>query len=348
MGINVIDSRYRSELFFWINDESLIFKSKRDINEPQKAVGYFVWNTQTNTVKPLIIEGRAIGYYDGQLAEGRFSDTEVYRDGSRKVDIFLSTLKEMDDKWILENTKSMKDSIDPPPDRYELTWVAGGKPRYRLKENLRSEDDPPQHGFDYLWEWGWIMRTPAIGPEHYGQTNPEMGFFDLGGEIYADQPGRKVAELIEVSPNDVMGLVVTYVGFLDRYWIANTYSLGDTKAKLMGFLGSDGKFKRIKWYRDWRDYMDSPLPTKKGLFWYGPDYRLADPTWGDRAGFVRSGDGQISKVVQGLVLYALVSGDGCRVAFFNKPRIDRPGASLKLVNVCTSTKDGRVLSDDAY
>lgn len=348
IGIDVSDSGYRSELFFWIDDTSLVFRADPDVNEPHKPVGYFVWNTQTQSIKRLNIPGRAIGYYDGTLAEGRFSDTAINPDGSRQVDIFRSKLRESNEEWVLENTQRLEDTLEPPPDRYELTWVEGGKPWYRLNESLRVANDPPAHRFDYLWEWGWILRSPYPHIEHIGQSNPAMGVIDIGGQIYADQPGRKVVEFGEVSLQDLHSLKAVYVDFLDRFWIADNYFVGDTKKKFMGFLARDGVFRRVDWPSHWRDYMFTPLPTRKGLFWFGPDYRFEQPADRNSGIFLLGSDGKVSKLVHGSASKAVVSSDGCRVAFYNVPRIDRPGARLRVVNVCTSTMDGRVLNDVEY
>jgi len=346
-GMHVIDSRYRSEKYFWIDNDHLVFQTSRKANESLDTRKHFVWDTRRNAIKPLVMEGDISGFYDGRFHYAEFSKTQVLPNGSRKIDRFQSTLTELDDHWDLENIVNMEEVLGAPPERYELAWFEG-KPWFRLKPELRTQGDVPRHRFEYLWEWGWILRTPWDGPEHFGQAIPEMGFFDMNGEIYADQPGKKIAGLVDLPPGELIHLVVVYLRFLDRYWLASRFHGGKSGRRFMGLLDRNGQFRALAWPGDWPGYRGIPLPTKKGLFWSGEDYRLANPGRFDKAAFVRGRDGLVHKAVQGSAIRSLVSGDGCRVAFFNTPRPDRGAGSLKYLDVCQSTMDGKELTNVDY
>jgi hypothetical protein len=347
-GMEILDSGYRSEKFFWIDDDNLVFETQLMANTPEGIRRQYVWNTRERTIKPLIIEGAISAFYDGKFHYAQFSDTEVLRNGRKKSDRFQSTLKELGDSWVIENRENMEDVLDPPPERYELAWHEG-KPWFYLDPKLRTESDIPKHRFEYMWEWGWILRKPWDGPQYLDQTYPEMGFFDIGGTIYADQEGVKVADLVDLPVNDLVHLVLVYVGFLDKYWLANRFYGGKPKQKFMGFLGRDGKFQEVELLDSWPGYSGIPLPSRKGLFWSGQDYRLVSPSPYDNGAFIRDRDGGIHKAIKGSALRSQLSSDGCRVAFFNPPRPDsRSGASLKIFNVCQSTMDGKELTNVDY
>ncbi len=347
-GMEILDSGYRSETFFWIDDDSLVFQTELTANAPQGIRRHYVWNTRERRIKPLVMEGAISAFYDGKFHHAQFSATEVLANGRKKSDRFQSTLKQLDERWVLENSQNMEDVLDAPPERYVLAWY-GGKPSFYLNPALRTESDVPKHRFEYLWEWGWILRTPWVGPEHVDQAIPEMGFFDIGGKIYADQPGKKVADLAGLPSGDLINLVVVYLAYLDTYWLANEFYGGKPKQKFMAFLGRDGKLRKVGLLDNWAGYSGIPLPTRKGLFWSGQDYRLVSPSPYDNGAFLRDGEGRIHKAIKGSALRSQLSGDGCRIAFLNPPRPDsRSGASLKVFNVCQSTMDGKELTNVDY
>lgn len=354
VGMDVIDSGFRvdtrmyNKQFFWIDHHVLLFKASKDVNAPEKYVGHILWNIQTNTMKPLVIEGMAIDFFDEKLRHVTLEERLRNSENSKKSYRYQSTLEELDDRWILIDTESMEDRVGQAPDRYEVAWTKDHEPWFRLKKGLRLETDLPEHKFDYLREWGWILRTPALGSEFRDQSDPNMGFIDVGGAIYANQQGRKVADLGDVLADHRSQLSVTYSGFLDMYWIATSGPPNDTNSSFMGLLKKDGSITTFAWPSSWPTYRGIPLPTKKGIFWSGPDFRIPKHTMGDSGVFIRNNDDQVYKLAHGSAGDALVSNDGCRIAFFNVPQIDSGAGSLKVANVCTSTKDGRGLSDVDY
>ena len=349
VGFEVFDTKLISKKYYWIDDIHLLVEAKKNLRTPDAPVGKLVLNSQTQSLKPLALDGYLLNFYGGYVLEGRFSETEISEDGKKKMEHFRSRLKELENAWVLEVTVKVEDVIGSPPARYEFGLSFDTKPKFSLQRELRTKNDVPEHRIRYLSEWGWIMRTPFSGSVEPTQTVPEMGFFDIGGEVYADQPGRKVADPLNLAPNEFDHLVVTYIDFLDKYWIANPY-YGARRGAIpfMGFLERDGSFRESAWPAEWLDYSPIPLPTRKGVFWGGQDFRLQKRGRGTTGVFLRSYDGQVYKLMHGDIASPAVSKDGCRIAVFNQLRADDMETTLKLANVCTATMDGRALRDDDY
>jgi hypothetical protein len=347
-GMNVIDSGYRSKRYFWIDDETLAFQTSYSAYAPKDIQRNYIWNTREDVIKPLVCDCSPIDFYDNYFYYAKFSEKKLRPDGNKKADRFRSTLVELEDRWVLENRLNMEDVLDLPSEQFELSWKVDGKPWFRIKLDSRSDSDSPRHRFLYLWEWGWILRMPSVGPEHWSQTTPQMGFFDIDEEVYFGQSGKKVADLIDLKISNLPSVKVVHVGFLDVYWIANQLGGGTGKEKIQGFIHRDGTIQYGSWLNGWPEYSGIPLPTMKGFFWSGTDYRAVSPSLSDSGAYLKTKDGQVHKIVQGEAITGHMSNDGCVVAFFNVPRHDHDNGSLKVVNVCKSTVDGKEFQNVDY
>lgn len=348
-GMKVIDSGYRSEKYFWLDNERLVFQKSYSAYDSKDVQKTHIWNIRDNLIKPLSCDCSIINFYADRLHYARFSETKTLPNGKKKADRFQATVVELKDQWVLENQVNEEELLGASADRHELAWGIDGKPWFRIRSDLRNDHDVPRHRFLYLWEWGWILRMPWVGPEHWNQTRPEMGFFDIGGNLYFGQPGKKVSDLLSMPAREYPGLKVRYIHFLEKFWLANTV-YGDLKRKrIMGFIGRDGIFQELAWEDGWLEYSGIPLPTRKGIFWSGKDFRTTGSNPYFNGAYIKDGKDQIRNVVVGSAISSRLSDDGCKVAFFNTPdEGDRTSASLKVFNVCQSSINAKEMQDANY
>jgi hypothetical protein len=348
VGMEVVDSGYWSKNFFWIDSGHLAFQVNRKVSDPKDMQRNYVWHVGENRIKPIALQAGISCFFEDKFFYIKASENEFLPNGRKKAYRFQSRLVEMEDHWRVDGSEKI-DSIWPvPSDRYELAWTVGCRPWFRLRSDVRTGEDVPEHRFKYLWEWGWVLRMPLIGSSHYDQAVPQMGFFDIGGKVYSGQDGERVAAPVDMPIKDLLNLKVRYVHFLDRYLLANRLNGSTTKRKVLELIARDGKIKTVKGAPEWPEYSEIPLPTKKGVFWSGYDYRFADSNPYDSGAFIKLSGGEIHKVIKGAALKPQLSSDGCWVAFHNNPKRVRGISSLKVFDVCNSKLTQKELRNYDY
>lgn len=347
-GLRVINSGLRVYKYFWIDSENLAIRLANNQTYGETDRRNFVWNVTTNSFKPLDIDAPITCFRDGYFYHGSPRKSGVNR-LKRKGSVMQSTLEETEDIWITSGTKKITEVWHVPSDRHTLLWSQDCHPWFPIIPERRLESDLPEHRFRYLVEWGWIIRTPRIGPQYLNKGDHIMGFFDLGGHVYSDQLGSKTGELVGYSVADLIGLDVVYLGFLDKYWMAIRNYKDESETKFIGLLSRNGNVEHIPWSPVWKSYWQYPLPTRKGLVWSGRDFRRSNDLSAEYGTFISLATGSVHKVVQGITLDMLMSSDGCSVAFTSSPsNQDRANTTLKVFNACSSTTQGRGLQDAKY
>ena len=308
-----------------------------------------MWDLTTNIIKPLFCDCSINGFRKNELYYSKRSEINGNLRGARGADLFASELLEVADRWILEAEINISDAIEPPSDKYEVFWRSEGRPWFRVRQEFRTDRSVPPHRFRYLSEWGWILRMPKVGPDYWDQSAPEMGFIDLDGEIYSGQPGTKIGDMIDIPAREYPELKVVYVEYLDLYWLANNVYGDLSKTRTMGFVDHEGIFSPYLWPDSWAQYSGIPIPTRKGIFWSGIDYRENNSGNGGNGAFLRDVKGEIHKAIEGSAIAIKMSGDGCQVAFFNTiSEQDRSKSSLKIFNACNSKIENEVIEDVKY
>jgi hypothetical protein len=349
-GFVILDSgRSASKIFFWIDNENLIFSLAFNKGLESSNHRNFVWNTRTDTSKPLRIDGPITCFREGSLYHVLEPKVKDSTNEAKRGELLRSTLKELDDEWVVVSTERIREMWKPPSPRHDLQWSRKCKPWFPIRPKYRISTDAPEHRFTYLAEWGWILRMPNAGPQYWEQRIPKMGFIDLGEDVYYGQKGTPVAGLIDLPAADLPSLELIYINYLDKYWLANRLFRDITKTKFLGFISRSGEIQALEWPAHWPEYSGIPLPTKKGLFWSGKDYQKAAPSREESGAFVLGETGAIHKVIHGITLRESLSANGCNVAFINSPRDgDRSAATLKVFKVCSSTLHGQELQDAKY
>lgn len=348
-GLQILDSGYRSERFFWMDSDHLIFQTNYNANFAEKSGKIYVWDLTTNIIKPLYCDCSINGYRGNQLYFLKRSEIKGSSQGALGANRFASELREFEDRWILDDEVNITDALEPPSVKYGVSWMGESLPSFRVRREFREEQRAPDHRILHLAEWGWVLRMPRTGPDYWGQSVPEMGFIDLGGEIYSEQPGTKVGDMIDLPAREYPGLQVIYIEYLDLYWLANNVYGDLSKTRTMGFVDRKGIFSAYLWPENWAQYYAIPVPTRKGMFWSGIDYREKKSGGGEKGAFIRDSNGQIHKVIEGAATAIKMSPDGCQIAFFNTlSEEDRSKSSLKNFNACNSTLENGVISDVEY
>jgi hypothetical protein len=347
-GMVVVDSGFVSKRFSWLDNDHLVINTewigKSDKNEDR----LYVWNVASNQIKPVDIYGRLF------CARGK----DVYFiDGNRKPDATESSggfsnkmrgdLVEVGSVWKFTDVEQLAEIWSSPDERYEFAWTVLCTPWFRVKPELRSESDLKRYNFKSLPEWGWVMRYPAPDLRNYDLTSPEMGFFGIGAEPYFEQPGQKISELADWSIIELGSSELRYVDFLDRYWMAVLSSDID-QSKMMGFFSRDGRFQKWEWSEQWPQYVGMPLPTRKGMFWSGDNFRLAAPGRYDTGSFLEDSAGNIHQVTLEYGFKHRLSPDGCRVAFYGAPKHKPAAITLKYFDACRSTLNEKEFEDVEY
>tara|TARA_R110001592_G_scaffold357416_1_gene660686 strand:+ start:275277 stop:276518 length:1242 start_codon:yes stop_codon:yes gene_type:complete len=348
-GLQILDSGYRSERFFWMDSDHLIFQTNYNANFAEKSGKVYVWELTTNIIKPLFCDCFIAAFRGERFYFLRRSEDRLNLQGLRGADHFESKLYELEDRWITDGEVNIADALNRPSEKYGVTWSEGSVPAFRVRQEFRNEQGAPDHRVLHLPEWGWILRMPRTGPDYWDQSVPEMGFIDLDGEIYSEQPGTKVGAMIDIPAREYPGLKVIYMEYLDLYWLANNVYGDLSKTRAMGFIDHEGIFSPYLWPDSWGQYYAIPVPTRKGLFWSGLDYRENKSGGGEKGAFIRDFTGQIHEVIEGAAIALKISPDGCQVAFFNTlSEEDRSSSSLKMFNACNSTLENGVISDVEY
>ena len=347
VGMDVVDSGYLSDKFFWLDNDHLLFKALTTKKIPDIPYPNMVWNLQTGVVKPLIPKLSVKRFHKGKLDYTRTIAGEFQDNGRQKWGSFQATLREHAEHWDIEDEQNFEDIYPAPSDRYELRWGPDG-PRYKVKRDLHIEGDYPVHSAKYLLEWGWILRTPRKSIQAYNQSIPEMGLFAIDDEIYAQQEGKKIVPSVDIDRKVLAYIELAYVAFLDKYWLANRLHGRKSEPLYIGFLNPDGSFQRLKWPDNRSNYDGIPIPTRKGLLWSGLDPGLSEHTMYDSNTYLRVSDQREVKIMKGTSLRLAMTNNGCRVASHNIARIDKAVVTLKVFNVCQSTMDGKELKDVSY
>ena len=350
-GFVVIDSdKQSSSSFFWIDNNNLVLRTDYSAHAVKDIDRNFVWNISTNTTKPLGTNAPLTCIANGRLFHVGVPGNQIRIPGEkRELEIFQSSLSEQDDKWVVLDSRKVTDIWKPPSEKYEMVWSQECRPWFRGKSGARTDLDTPEYRFTYLPEWGWIYRIPRIGRENVQQPSTKVGFFELREGIYFGQEGRKIEAHIDIPSEDLANLQIIYVGFLDKYWLANRLLNDSAKKKFLAFLDRSGEIKEVDWLAGWPEYSGIPMPTAKGIFWSGKDYRSTNSTVGKYGVFLLDGAGRVETIAEGIALNGKITSDGCNVAFHHSPRNDHgPGRTLKVFKACDSTVNAKELRNVKY
>ena len=347
-GMVVVDSGYFSEKFSWLDNDHLIINTVWIGNTDKNEGRLHVWNVASNEIKPVDIYGRLfcargedVYFFDGDR------ERESSEGQARFSNVMRGSLAEDGNVWKFTNVEQLTQIWSSPGERYEFAWSVWCTPWFRVKSELRSEDDLGKYNFRLLPEWDWVMRYPDPDLISYDQSSPEMGFFRIGAEPYFEQSGQKISVLADWSLKEMRSSELRYVDFLDRYWMAILSSDLDS-VEMMGFVSRDGRFDKWEWSEQWPQYVGMPLPTRKGMFWSGYDFRLADPGRYDTGSFLEDLTGTIHRVTLENGFKHNLSPDGCRVAFYGAPRHKLGAITLKYFDACRSTLDEKEFEDVEY
>ena len=348
-GLQVLDSKLKSsKRYFWLDNENLLLRTDFSVSSPKDVQRNYVWNTERNSIKPLELEGPVICLLDEKLYYTKPSEAKALPNGNLKGQVYQSEMREVDEKWIVESSHKIESIWVAPSEGYDLYWSDGCYPHFQETPSSRARNGNSFHRVKFASEWGWILRVPRVPPTNPISQIPKIGLYDLDGEAYFGQSGSKVTELSQSLIKDITNLHFVYVGFLDKYLIANKPYGDRTKSKILELLDRNGKLQQVSALDDWPTYGDIPLPTRKGIFWTGKDYRSRNPLTKDAGIFVKVSDGQIHKVAGGEAFKGALSKDGCSVAFYNIAEYGKRRASLKVFRVCNSTLDGKELPNVDY
>jgi hypothetical protein len=346
-GFVIEDSGYYSDKYFWIDNDHLVFMKKPGAESDFINFENYVWDLKSNAIKKINMSGGISCYRDGQLYH--FYNSEPFsKDKKKTLKIYRSLLLERNNQWELGSSEDIKRIWPLPSERYTLEWTEQCKPWFRLKTDKRTPDDVPEHRFEYLPEWGWIIRMPRVGPEYYDQTNPEVGVFDIDNKLYAGQQGKKISSLPEVAAKYLPNIEITYLPFLEKFWFSSWIFTQEDAPKYMALLDKNGVYTVVDWeLPKWKLYDSPPVLSRKGLIWSGYDYRLANISRYEQGGFMKTYDG-LHKFIHGHNSHLILSPDGCRLAFVNQPRYDKGKSSLRMFNICESKINNRELEDVIY
>ena len=347
-GFGVLDSKLRSSKFFWIDEENVLFRTDFNANSRKDIQRNYVWNTKKDSIKALSVNGPVSCFFNSKLYHARSSEAKTLPNGTVRAQVYQSELRETDDKWLVESSQKIESIWDRPSEGYDLYWSDGCQPQFLEEPGIRSEIPSSAYRIRYISEWGWVLRLPRVAPAASTPAMPGVGLFDLEGDVYFGQRGQKIGALSPGIAADVTNLHVVYIGFLDKYLLANKLYGDPAKTKILELLDRNGNFQRIDVLDDWPAYTGIALPTRKGVFWSGKDYRAETPSADDDGAFLRGSSGRIHKVIRGKAFQSALSVDGCSVAFFNPPEYGKDNGTLKALNVCNSKVDGEVLQDVDY
>lgn len=348
-GFRVLDSKLRSsKKFFWIDKENVLFRTDINANGRKDIQRNYVWNTETDSIKPLSVNGPVSCFFNNNLYHAKPSEAKTLPNGTLRAQLYQSELREKDDKWVVKSSQRIESIWARPSEGYDLYWSDGCQPQFLERPGFRSEISNSAYRIRYISEWGWVLRLPRVAPTASTTAMPGVGLFNLDGEVYFGQRGQKIGEVSSGIAADLTNLHVVYIGFLDKYLLANKLYDDPAKTKILELLGRNGNFQRIDMLDDWPAYTGIALPTRKGMFWSGKDYRAEMPSADDDGAFLKDSDGRIHKVTRGIAFQSTLSVDGCSVAFFNPPEYGKDRGTLKVLNVCNSEVDGEVLQDVDY
>ena len=348
-GFVVLDSMFKSsKKYFWLDNKNILFRTDFSAYSPKDVQRNYVWNTEEDSIKPLALDGSLSCFFEEKLYYASPSEAKTLPGGSVRAQVYQSELREIDNKWTVESSQNIESIWPRPSEDYDLYWSDECQPQFIEKPDLRSGNRSSAYRIKYASEWGWILRVPRVAPTSPTNKIPKVGLFDLNGEAYFGQRGRKVAGLSPSLSTDLSNLHLTYIGFLDRYLLANKLYGDRAKSKILELVDRNGKFQHIAALDDWLAYTDIPLPTRKGIFWSGKDYRMQNPSPTDTGTFLKDRGGRIHKVARGEAFGGALSSDGCSVAFFNPPEYGKGKGSLKVLKVCDSKIDDEELQNVDY
>ena len=216
-----------------------------------------------------------------------------------------------------------------------------------MEKRLATDFAP--HYFIAMPEWGWIYRRPSDKTMSPGARQHLMGFIDLQGEPYLDQPGARITGPLDQAARYSGQAEFRYIAFLDQYWIATRLYSDPLAPRYLALLDRSGHILKFNWPSNWSFYEDIPWPSRKGLFWASLDYGQPDPDINDFGGFIFTGEQTVHKVVAGGVERISLSPDGCKIAFYHTPGPGRSGESrLRVFHACSSSIQGKEMTDVQY
>lgn len=348
-GFPIRDTGYNTERFYWMDDDHIVFQTNYSSSNPERDNKVFVWDLQSESFKPVPCDCNILGFREGKIYFARRYEDNPSQYGPRGSHYFSATLQELDDDWIVIDAVNLTDTIRPPSEKYRVGWRVGGQYTYSVKNEFREDLDSPRHKTRLMPEWGWVLRLPWTGPEFWDQSVPEMGFIDLGGQVYAEQAGTKVGDLPDLPPRQLSSIRVVYVPYLEAYWLAADVNSDVSKTTYLGLINRQGEILPYSWPIHWPTYDSTPLPARKGVFWSGLDYRESSAQHNGYGAFLRDADNRIHKVIQGSTVKLTLSPDGCKIAFYNNlDKRDRSKTSMKVFDACQSTANDEVLRDVTY
>jgi hypothetical protein len=348
-GFKVLDSKFKSsKSYFWLDNKNLAFRTDFGAGSPKDVQRNYVWNTEDDSIKPLELEGPIICSLEEKLYYSKPSEAKTLPNGKLKGQVYQSELREIDDRWIVDSSQKIDSIWTGPPEGYDLYWSNDCQPHFLEKTGYRSENRSSLFRIKFASEWGWILRVPRVPPKSPVSKIPRVGFYDLDGEAYFGQTGQKIAELPPALNIDITNLHLVYVDFLDEYLIANKLYGDRAKSKVLELVDRNGNFQHIAALDDWPAYTDLPMPTRKGIFWSGKDYRSKSHSQLDVGTYLQDGGGRIYKVAGGEAFSPELSNDGCSVAYYNPPQNGKDKGSLKVLKVCNSTLNGKELQNVDY
>ena len=350
-GMKILDSNFKSNDYFWVTDNLLLFSKSRPQDENGNGRSHYIWDVEQDEILPLEIPGSANCFLRGSLYYLKHLNPNRRISGRRSFEVFQAQIKRGADSWLLEDTKNIEEIWPLPSNRWARTWRPAPEcsPWFHLPEENRLPTDMPVHYFISMPEWGWIYRKPSDNLRKPGTNEPEMGFIDLSQAPYFNQIGIKVREPLNIPAQYRGHAEFRYIKFLDRYWIATRLYHDPKVPKYLALLDREGNILRFNWPTLWPFYEGLPSPTRKGVFWASADYRLPSPSLEDYGGYILTEENTFHKVIHGGVERISLSPDGCKVAFYHTPGPTKINASrLRVFHVCNSSIQGREMTDVQY
>lgn len=340
-GMKVIASEHSPDRYFWMDNEHLIFITAYKASAPKDVDRKFIWNVIDNEIKPIELDGAVICFIEGKLYHAKFPDSKALPNDKKNVERFESTLKELNDRWVVENVRDVEKVWPAPSDRFRQSMGRECMPRFELRPEFRAETGEPEFRLHYLPEWNWVLRLPPMGHEFpRGNTaETEFGFFEIEEEFYFGQSGIKVADLPDMSAYHINKIKLTYTSHLDSYLL--TLSINNSGDEpYVAILNRDGGLTDVSWVSDWDGYNSHPVLSRKGLVWTGRDYREAIPSIYGAGSFIKLFDNGIHKYVHGSGYDLVLSPNGCVVAQSNRPKTTSGQRNLIVFDICNSTYGG--------
>ena len=87
-GIRVLDSKLRSsKKFFWIDKENVLFRTDINANGRKDIQRNYVWNTETDSIKPLSVNGPVSCFFNNNLYHAKPSEAKTLPNGTVRAQV---------------------------------------------------------------------------------------------------------------------------------------------------------------------------------------------------------------------------------------------------------------------